>query len=93
MSSSSSNPVAAAAAHQQIQEQQYQPTLRQKIGTMVTPGDRLGLVARGKTELVPGSGTYIRQGNIYASMFGTLRARRQQHHPTNNVNNNDNIPY
>ncbi len=41
---------------------------------MVTPGDRLGLVAIKNVTLVSGSGTYIRQGHLYASILGTLCA-------------------
>jgi len=46
------------------------PNLRHQVGTIVTPGDRLGLSARGT--LVPGAGTYIRQGQICASVLGTV---------------------
>ena len=46
------------------------PNLRHKVGTIVTPGDRLGLIARGT--LLPGAGTYIRQGQICASVLGTV---------------------
>lgn len=53
--------------------------LRHAIGTTVTPGDRLGLVSaannnNNKVTLVAGSGTYIRQGHLYASLLGTLCA-------------------
>ena len=52
------------------------PTLRHKIGATVTPGDRLGLIAtrNNKTTLISGKGTYIRQGQLYASLLGTLCA-------------------
>mmetsp|Transcript_30327 Transcript_30327/g.54924 ORF Transcript_30327/g.54924 Transcript_30327/m.54924 type:complete len:252 (-) Transcript_30327:84-839(-) len=52
------------------------PTLRHKIGATVTPGDRLGLIAtrNNKTTLLSGKGTYIRQGQLYASLLGTLCA-------------------
>ena len=46
------------------------PNLRHQVGTIVTPGDRLGLSARGT--LVPGAGTYVRQGQICASVLGTV---------------------
>lgn len=46
------------------------PNLRHQVGTIVTPGDRLGLSARGT--LVPGAGTYIRQGQICASVLGSV---------------------
>ncbi len=48
--------------------------LRHAIGSMVTPGDRLGLVASKKVTLISGSGTYIRQGHLYASLLGTVCA-------------------
>lgn len=52
--------------------------LRHKIGAIVTPGDRLGLVTRNKTTLMAGNGTYIRQGHVYASILGTLCATKHQ---------------
>ena len=49
--------------------------LRHKIGSTVTPGDRLGLVSsRNKVTLIAGTGTYIRQGHLYASIVGALCA-------------------
>jgi len=51
------------------------PNLRHPIGTTVTPGDRLALVATTKTmTLIAGNGTYIRQGHLYASLLGTVCA-------------------
>lgn len=74
---SSLSPSSAAATHQH-HHQQHQPALslplRHAIGATVTPGDRLGLVAAKKITLVPGSGTYTRQGHLYASLLGTVCA-------------------
>ena len=52
--------------------------LRHEVGTTITPGDRLGniLVARKKLTILPGKGTYIRQGHLYASILGTLCAHQ-----------------
>mmetsp|Transcript_40236 Transcript_40236/g.84502 ORF Transcript_40236/g.84502 Transcript_40236/m.84502 type:complete len:267 (+) Transcript_40236:183-983(+) len=60
--------------------------LRHKIGAVVTPGDRLGLATRSKTSLVAGSGTYLRQGHLYASLLGTLCAT---HHHLDGASSND----
>ena len=63
------------------------PSLRHKIGAAVTPGDRIGLAStRGKTTLVAGKGTYIRQGHVYASLVGKLCAAI---HNDDNNNNED----
>lgn len=51
--------------------------LRHDVGSSVAPGDRLGLVARGKTQLLAGRGTYVRRGHLYASLVGTLTAARR----------------
>lgn len=59
--------------------------LRHKLGTIVTPGDRLGssLATRNKNiTLLSGKGTYIRQGHLYASLLGTLCAAK--HNDGNN---------
>lgn len=45
------------------------PPLRHRVGATVTPGDRLGLIARG---IVPGNGTYVRHGQLCASVLGTV---------------------
>ena len=50
--------------------------LRHKIGSKVTPGDRLGMASRGKVRLLAGGGCYLRQGQLYASQLGTLGAHR-----------------
>mmetsp|Transcript_31874 Transcript_31874/g.76118 ORF Transcript_31874/g.76118 Transcript_31874/m.76118 type:complete len:234 (-) Transcript_31874:795-1496(-) len=50
--------------------------LRHKIGSKVTPGDRLGIASRGKVRLLAGGGCYLRQGQLYASQLGTLGAHR-----------------
>lgn len=50
------------------------PNLRYPIGTTVTPGDRLALVATKNMTLFAGNGTYIRQGHLYASLLGTVCA-------------------
>ncbi|KAL9184764.1 hypothetical protein ACHAXT_012734 [Thalassiosira profunda] len=52
------------------------PSLRVDVGAIVTPGDRLGPASRGKVALLPGSGTYIRHGTVFASLVGTLCATR-----------------
>ena len=61
------------------------PTLRHEIGATVTPGDRLGLATRNKTTLIAGTGTYLRQGHVYASLLGMLCATKHQ------INDNDNM--
>ncbi|KAL7529953.1 hypothetical protein ACHAXR_003242 [Thalassiosira sp. AJA248-18] len=64
------------------------PLLRHNIGATITPGDRLGLASNKKTTLLPGKGTYIRQGHLYASILGTLCAA-VHHHEEEDNNNND----
>jgi exosome complex component CSL4 len=44
------------------------PTLRYIVGSTVVPGDRLGNIR----QCAPGAGTYVKGGNIYASLVGTL---------------------
>jgi len=44
------------------------PTLRYDLGSIVSPGDRLGSVRR----IIPGAGTYMRGGHVYSSAIGTL---------------------
>ena len=66
------------------------PSLRHKIGAAVTPGDRIGLAStRGKTTLIAGNGTYIRQGHVYASLVGKLYAAIHKDDDNNNNNNED----
>ena len=66
------------------------PSLRHKIGATVTPGDRIGLAStRGKTTLIAGKGTYIRQGHVYASLVGKLYAAI--HKDDDNNNNNEDV--
>jgi len=55
--------------------------LGKKLGTTVTPGDRLGniLALRNKgTHLIAGNGTYIRHGHMYASITGQVMATTVQ---------------
>jgi exosome complex component CSL4 len=55
------------------------PSLRHNLGSTVVPGDKIGRIivdsATGaeKIMLSAGPGTYIRGGQIYSSMVGTLR--------------------
>ncbi len=54
--------------------------LGKKLGTTVTPGDRLGniLALRNKgAHLIAGNGTYIRHGHMYASITGQVMAAVQ----------------
>lgn len=44
------------------------PTLRFAVGSTVIPGDRLGSIR----QVIPGPGTYVRSGNVCASLVGTL---------------------
>lgn len=60
--------------------------LRHKVGATVTPGDRLGLAVRGKTTFVPGKGTYLRQGHLYASLLGKLCATHHDDDGTSGKN-------
>jgi exosome complex component CSL4 len=59
----------ATTQQQQQQQQQPLPTLRFALGSTVVPGDRLGTIR----QVAPGSGTYVRGGQIYASIVGTLQ--------------------
>ena len=55
--------------------------LGKKLGTTVTPGDRLGniLALRNKgVHLIAGNGTYIRHGHMYASITGQVMAAVQE---------------
>ena len=55
--------------------------LGKKLGTTVTPGDRLGniLALRNKgAHLIAGNGTYIRHGHLYASLTGQVMAAVQE---------------
>ena len=63
--------------------------LRHKVGAVVTPGDRLDLATRNKTNLMAGNGTYIRHGHVYASILGTLCATKHQHDGNGEVEDND----
>ena len=45
------------------------PVLRFQIGSTVVPGDRLGTIR----QVVPGKGTYVRGGHIYACFVGRMR--------------------
>lgn len=66
------------------------PSLRHKIGATVTPGDRIGLAStRGKTTLIAGKGTYIRQGHVYTSLVGKLYAAIHKDDDNNNNNEDD----
>ncbi|KAL3796107.1 hypothetical protein HJC23_000610 [Cyclotella cryptica] len=55
------------------------PRLRHPLNSRITPGERIGSVLlRGvgeKKMLIPGKGTYVRQGNLYSSLLGTLHAQ------------------
>lgn len=53
--------------------------LRHDVGSTVAPGDRLGIASRGKVALLAGRGTHVRQGHVYASVLGTLRAAAAHH--------------
>jgi exosome complex component CSL4 len=57
------------------------PTLRHNIGSIVMPGHRIGRMivesirnSKEKILLVVGPGTYLRDGQIYASILGQLHA-------------------
>jgi exosome complex component CSL4 len=50
------------------------PTLRYTIGSTVTPGDRLGTIR----QVLPGIGTYVKGGQIYASVLGRLEVESKQ---------------
>ncbi|KAL7461912.1 hypothetical protein ACHAXS_002319 [Conticribra weissflogii] len=54
------------------------PHLRQRPGTTVSPGDRLGnaFLPRENIQLLPGNGAYIRQGHLYASSLGKVCVNR-----------------
>lgn len=45
------------------------PTLRYELGSTVVPGDRVGNIR----QVTAGTGTYIKGGQIYASMVGRLQ--------------------
>ena len=45
------------------------PKLNLPVGSIVTPGDRLGNIR----QAIPGEGTYERGGHIYASIVGSLQ--------------------
>lgn len=45
------------------------PTLRFPLGSMVTPGDRLGTT---RQNLLPSTGTYVHGGHLHASIMGML---------------------
>jgi exosome complex component CSL4 len=53
---------------------QTMPTLRFTIGSTVTPGDRLGTVR----QVLPGTGTYVKGGQIYASVVGKLQVDNKE---------------
>lgn len=59
------------------------PTLRYMLGSTVTPGDRLGTLR----QVLPGPGTYVKGGHIYASATGKLQVDESA---TNNDNANNN---
>eukprot|EP00984_Skeletonema_dohrnii_P019237 scaffold9156_cov92-Skeletonema_dohrnii-CCMP3373.AAC.4 len=68
--------------------------LGKKLGTTVTPGDRLGniLALRNKgVNLIAGNGTYIRHGHMYASITGQVMATTvdQEDDDGNNSAEND----
>ena len=65
--------------------------LGKKLGTTVTPGDRLGniLALRNKgTNLIAGNGTYIRHGHMYASITGQVMATSVQDDDDDNDDGN-----
>ena len=67
--------------------------LGKKLGTTVTPGDRLGniLALRNKgTHLIPGNGTYLRHGHMYASITGQVMAAIQENNDGNSAENDGN---
>jgi hypothetical protein len=45
------------------------PTLRYELGSTVVPGDRVGNIR----QVTAGTGTYVRGGQVYASMMGHLQ--------------------
>mmetsp|Transcript_1326 Transcript_1326/g.2065 ORF Transcript_1326/g.2065 Transcript_1326/m.2065 type:complete len:226 (+) Transcript_1326:91-768(+) len=45
------------------------PALRYKEGSTVVPGDRIGTIR----QALPGQGTYVKGGHIYASLVGQLK--------------------
>eukprot|EP00985_Skeletonema_marinoi_P001327 scaffold530_cov148-Skeletonema_marinoi.AAC.9 len=67
--------------------------LGKKLGTTVTPGDRLGniLALRNKgVNLIAGNGTYIRHGHMYASITGqAITTVDQEEDNGNNSAEND----
>ncbi|KAL7432717.1 hypothetical protein ACHAXM_003308 [Skeletonema potamos] len=66
--------------------------LGKKLGTTVTPGDRLGNIPalRNKgTHLIAGNGTYIRHGQVYASITGQVMATPVQDDDSNTSAEND----
>ncbi|KAL7574796.1 hypothetical protein ACA910_010641 [Epithemia clementina (nom. ined.)] len=46
------------------------PTLRFPVGSIVTPGDRLGTT---RQDLLSSNGTYVHGGHVYSSVLGTLK--------------------
>ena len=46
--------------------------LRFEIGSTVVPGDRLGPATSNSSVMLPGPGTYLRQGQLYAATTGRL---------------------
>jgi exosome complex component CSL4 len=57
------------------------PTLRYTIGSTVTPGDRLGTIR----QVLPGTGTYVKGGQIYASVVGELQVERKEAESTEGI--------
>jgi exosome complex component CSL4 len=51
----------------------HPPTLRYEIGSIVTPGDRIGTIRQG---VLPGKGMYAKGGHLYASAVGRLVVTR-----------------
>lgn len=53
------------------------PILRYEIGSTVAPGDRLGSLRSVKS----GIGTFVKGGNVYASLLGTLKLTENAEQP------------
>lgn len=79
------------------------PTLRHTIGSTVIPGDRIGRMivesisnSKEKILLIAGPGTYLRDGQIYASILGQLQSSIGESLSDtiskNSTNNNGNNP-
>jgi len=74
--------------------------LGKKLGTTVTPGDRLGniLALRNKgTQIIAGEGTYVHHGHLFASITGqvmasssTVSEQQDDDHLDDNNTNDDN---